>query len=93
MRAYRNRWSFKLLSLVLKLNTIWATVIIGLLYMPFMLMGSFTIAFITFCLALACILWLSTVPYWKRTDDGVFYFMDSDERAEWVFENKRFPKL
>ena len=92
-KAYRDRLSFRALSLLLKLNPIWATFIIGILYAPFLLAGSFTVAFIAFCLALAGTLWLATVPREKRTEDGEWYYMDSDERAEWVFENKRFPKL
>jgi len=58
-----------------------------------MLLGSFTVAVIGFCLALAAVAWLATVPRIKYTDDGQWYEMESDERAEWVFENRRFPKL
>jgi len=39
------------------------------------------------------VFWIASVPRMKQTDDGVWYFMDATERAEWVFENKRFPKL
>lgn len=92
MRAYRDRLSFRVLSLLLKLDVRWATLIVGILYLPF-LWADFTIAVIAFILALFAILWLSSVPCWKQTDDGTWYWMESDERAEWVFENKRFPKL
>jgi len=78
---------------VLKINPTWATLFVGVIYLPFMLAGSFTVAFLAFCLALAFILWFSTIPRWRRTDDGVWYPMDSDERAEWIFDNRRFPKL
>jgi hypothetical protein len=93
IRGYRDRRAFRALSLVLKLNPIWATFIIGIVYMPFMILGGFTVALIGFVLALAGVMWIASVPRERRTDDGIWYEMDSDERAEWVYENKRFPKL
>jgi hypothetical protein len=93
MRAYRNRLSFRALSWALKLNTVWATVILATIYLPFMLLGSFTVAFIVFIFVLGALVWITTVPHYRRREDGIWYVMDSDERAEWVFENMRFPKL
>jgi len=92
-KAYRDRLSFRALSLVLSFDWRWAALVIGIIYLPFMLMGDFTIAFIAFMLALWGVFWIASVPRMKQTDDGVWYFMDATERAEWVFENKRFPKL
>jgi len=69
-----------------------AAIVLGVLYIPFLFAG-FTVGMIAFVSAMVILAWLATVPREKRTDDGSWYIMDSDERAEWVFENRRFPTL
>jgi hypothetical protein len=93
MRAYRGRLSFRVFSWLLKLHYVYFAILVGWFCMPFLLYPDFTVATITFSFAVYAVVWFLSIPRMGQTDDGVWYVLDSDERAEWVFENKRFPKL